>query len=59
MNNINKRRIYNTILSQTISTDGRYLFAGNNFGEIFVYRFVLILIFKMFKTIEIYSNYTV
>lgn len=47
MNNINKRRIYNTILSQTISTDGRYLFAGNNFGEIFVYRFVLILIFKI------------
>ncbi|XP_037040164.1 THO complex subunit 6 [Bradysia coprophila] len=28
---------YNTILCQTISSDGCYLFAGNNFGEIFVY----------------------
>ncbi|XP_058062414.1 THO complex subunit 6 [Anopheles bellator] len=32
-----KRCYYTTILSQTISTDGRFLFCGSNFGEIFVY----------------------
>ncbi|KAJ6643729.1 THO complex subunit 6 [Pseudolycoriella hygida] len=31
------KSFYNTILCQTISSDGCYLFAGNNFGEIFVY----------------------
>ncbi|XP_065086816.1 THO complex subunit 6 [Ochlerotatus camptorhynchus] len=32
-----KKCFYTTILSQTISTDGKYLFCGSNFGEILVY----------------------
>uniref|UniRef100_A0A182PVV6 Uncharacterized protein n=1 Tax=Anopheles epiroticus TaxID=199890 RepID=A0A182PVV6_9DIPT len=31
------RRYYTTIHSQTLSTDGRFLFCGTNFGEIFLY----------------------
>lgn len=30
--------IYNTTLSQVISSCGEYLFAGNNYGDIFVFR---------------------
>lgn len=36
----NVKRVYNTVLSQTISTDGNYLFVGNTFGNIFVFRLV-------------------
>lgn len=32
------KMFYNTTLSQVIDTSGCYLFVGNNFGEIFVYR---------------------
>ncbi|EAT41857.1 AAEL006547-PA [Aedes aegypti] len=32
-----KKCFYTTILSQTISSDGKYLFCGSNFGEILVY----------------------
>ncbi|ETN62965.1 WD40-repeat protein [Anopheles darlingi] len=32
-----KRCFYTTIHSQTISSDGRFLFCGSNFGEILVY----------------------
>lgn len=32
-----KKLFYNTTLSQTLSDCGLYLFAGNNFGEIFVF----------------------
>lgn len=32
-----KRLFYNTTLCQTISSCGEYLFAGNNFGDIFVF----------------------
>lgn len=32
-----KKLFYNTTLSQTLSTCGDYLFAGNNFGEVFVF----------------------
>lgn len=31
-----RKVLYNTVLSQTISSCGKYLFAGNNFGDIFV-----------------------
>lgn len=31
-----KKLLYNTVLSQTISSDGKYIFLGNNFGDIFV-----------------------
>lgn len=34
---------YGTTLSQVISSCGKYLFVGNNFGEVFVYRLVLLL----------------
>lgn len=33
-----KKCFYTTILSQTISGDGKYLFCGSNFGEILIYR---------------------
>lgn len=33
-----QKLFYNSVLSQTISDCGEYLFAGTNFGEIFVYR---------------------
>lgn len=29
---------YNTTVAQCVSTCGEYLFAGNNFGDIFVYK---------------------
>ncbi|XP_055607626.1 THO complex subunit 6 [Uranotaenia lowii] len=32
-----KKRFYTSILSQAISTDGKYLFCGSNFGEILVF----------------------
>lgn len=32
-----KKLFYNTTLSQTLSTCGDYLFAGNNFGDVFVF----------------------
>ncbi|XP_058464636.1 THO complex subunit 6 [Malaya genurostris] len=32
-----KKCFYTTILSQTLSNDGKYLFCGSNFGEILVY----------------------
>lgn len=35
-----KKLFYNITLSQTLSTCGDYLFAGNNFGEIFVFWYV-------------------
>lgn len=31
---------YNTTSSQAISACGEYLFAGNNFGDIFVFRYM-------------------
>lgn len=34
------KRAYNNVLSQTISSSKRYLFAGNLFGDIFVLRLV-------------------
>lgn len=34
------KRAYNNVLSQTISSSQRYLFAGNLFGDIFVLRLV-------------------
>lgn len=37
-----KKCFYTTILSQTISGDGKYLFCGSNFGEILIYRLVYI-----------------
>lgn len=33
-----KKLFYNTVLSQTFSTCGEFLFAGNNFGDVFVFR---------------------
>lgn len=33
-----KKLFYNTVLSQTFSACGEYLFAGNNFGDVFVFR---------------------
>lgn len=35
-----QKLFYNTVLSQAISSCGEYLFVGNNFGEVFVYRLV-------------------
>lgn len=29
---------YNTVLSQIISDCGRFLYAGNNYGDIFVFK---------------------
>mgnify|MGYP004602812089 CR=1 FL=1 len=31
------KRMYNNVLAQTISESGKYLFAGNSFGDIFVF----------------------
>lgn len=30
--------LYNSVLSQAISSSGDFLFTGNNYGEIFVFR---------------------
>ncbi|XP_059619187.1 THO complex subunit 6 [Phlebotomus argentipes] len=32
-----RKKLYNTVLSQTFSSCGNFLFAGNNFGDVFVY----------------------
>lgn len=33
-----KKLFYNTVLSQTFSSCGGFLFAGNTFGDVFVFR---------------------
>lgn len=35
-----QKLFYNTTSSQAISSCGEYLFAGNNFGDIFVFRYI-------------------
>ncbi|XP_055688073.1 THO complex subunit 6 [Lutzomyia longipalpis] len=32
-----RKKLYNTVLCQTFSSCGNFLFAGNNFGDVFVY----------------------
>lgn len=36
-----QKLFYSNVLSQAISDCGEFLFAGTNFGDIFVFRFVL------------------
>jgi THO complex subunit 6 len=35
--NLNAKWFYNTVLCQTFSPDGRYLLAGNIYGDISIY----------------------
>lgn len=51
-----QRLFYNTTLSQVISSCGEYLFVGNNFGEVFVYRLVTEKIVFAFSHMKLADN---
>jgi hypothetical protein len=38
VNNNAKKLLYTTINGQTISSDGKYLFCGNNYGDIAAFK---------------------
>lgn len=52
-----RRKLYNTVQSQTFSSCGNFLFAGNNFGDVFVFRLVNALMF--FPEIVLMNLFTV
>ena len=42
MTEYKKKIIYTTLYSQVITTDGKYLIVGNNFGDIATFKFVIL-----------------
>lgn len=45
------RLVYNTVLSQAFSPCGNYLTASNNYGDIAVYRFVILFEFFIARSL--------